>query len=183
MSTMGPCPNVLPPQPAVPVFNPQLSRSMMQSCKPCCPPSAQPQSPCGPQMMVRVMTGMENVYDIETAQMMKTQVFLLYTLKTSNSMANRQWAAEQLATLPPTPYIADALVQAAQTDSAPLVRMASMRSLAQMRINTAKAMAALQAGTNDADPRVREAAAESLVKVQAPVVDTGVRQTGFTAPK
>ena len=183
MSTLGPCPNVLPPQPAIPVFNPQLSRSMMQSCKPCCPPSAQPQSPCSPQMMVRVMSGMENVYDIETAQMMKTQVFLLYTLKTSNSMANRQWAAEQLALLPPTPYIADALVQAAQTDSAPLVRMASMRSLAQMRINTAKALAALQAGTTDADPRVREAAAESLRHVQTPATETAVQQTGFAAPK
>lgn len=182
MHTLGPCPNVLPPQPAIPVFNPQLSRSMMQACKPGCQPSCQPQSPCSPQMMTRVITGMENVYDVETAQTMKTQVFLLYTLKTSHLMANRQWAAEQLAMLPANPYIADALVQAAMSDTAPLVRMAALRSLAQMRIHSAQALSAMQAGLADADPRVRDVAADSLAKLRSNSTSE-VQQTSYTQGK
>ncbi|HMP61413.1 MAG TPA: HEAT repeat domain-containing protein, partial [Gemmatales bacterium] len=183
MGTFGACPNVLPPQPAIPVFNPQMSRSMTANHRPHCPPNCQPTSPCGPQMMVSVMTGMENVYDMETAQAMKTQVFLLYTLKTSPSLQNRQWAAEQLAALPPSPYVVDALIQAAQMDQAPLVRVASMRSLAQLRINSARAMGAFQAGMNDADPRVRDAAAETMKSMTSEPAAAPVQQVGHTAPR
>ena len=58
-----------------------------------------------------------------------------------------------------------ALVEAAKSDAAPIVRAACLRSLTHLNVRTLPVAAAAQALKTDPDPRVRTEAEEALQKL------------------
>jgi hypothetical protein len=94
----------------------------------------------------------------------------LRALRNAIEPEQREWAAVNLATVDwrAQPQVVDALLTAARKDLAPTVRVACIRSLMHMNVNTAAVVAALQALRADADPRVQREAARALECLAGP---------------
>jgi hypothetical protein len=75
-------------------------------------------------------------------------------------LSRRSWQAE--------PEVVNALVTAAKTDPAPLVRASCVRALGTMKVNTVPVVQAVQALKTDTDVRVREAADQALGALMTP---------------
>jgi HEAT repeats len=89
---------------------------------------------------------------------------LVAVLRKSTTVAQREWAAENLVNFnwQDSPVVADTLLKAAREDSASTVRVACVRSLMKMGVYTASARAVFQSLKNDADSRVRLEAEAAL---------------------
>jgi hypothetical protein len=92
------------------------------------------------------------------------QVSLVSTLHNSIYPSEREMAADALAGVDARrqPEVVQALVTAARTDPAPLVRVGAVRSLARMRISSEPVITAIKGLKDDPDPRVRQAANQCL---------------------
>lgn len=95
---------------------------------------------------------------------METTVQLMQVLHTSGVPSQREFAATRLRACDPSvqPYVVEALLTAVRTDTAPLVRMAAIQSLAAMKVKTKPVLSALEAACTDRDPRVRDEAEQAL---------------------
>jgi hypothetical protein len=84
--------------------------------------------------------------------------------------SQREAAADQLGQSDwrREPEVVQALVTAARSDPAPMVRACCVRTLARMRVNTMPAVSAVQELKQDADPRVRQAVEEALPVLMEP---------------
>jgi hypothetical protein len=89
---------------------------------------------------------------------------LLATLRESLYPSERETAADQLSQCDwrSQPGVVHALVAGAKSDPAPLVRVACLRSLGRMKVNTLPAVEAVKALKTDSDVRVRQEAEETL---------------------
>jgi hypothetical protein len=83
--------------------------------------------------------------------------------------AQREHAAEALGGCDgwSNPQVVQALVEAARSDSAPLVRVACLRSLARLNVRTLPVATVAQTLKSDSDPRVRREAEEALRRLGA----------------
>jgi hypothetical protein len=109
-------------------------------------------------------------------------VDLMKVLSDSGVPAHRQQAASDLGAVDARrhPYVVEALTSAVKKDGAALVRVAAIKSLTQMRADSATVKAAFQAAAADADPRVRDAAAEALRTFPASAQPEIMPVTGFS---
>ncbi len=99
------------------------------------------------------------------AAMMPSIVQMMQMLSDSDYPSQREWAADQLAGLNwrTHPHAVQALVGAAKSDPAPMVRVSCVRSLMRMQANTMPVVSVVQGLKDDPDPRVRDAVSEALV--------------------
>lgn len=112
---------------------------------------------------------------------------LLSVLRGSLYPEQREWAATQLSGVNwrSHPQVVQGLAKAAREDSAPTVRVACLRSLAQMNASTAPVLNTVQALKHDADPRVNSEANKALAKLSADVpdlVDPALRPASAIVP-
>ena len=112
---------------------------------------------------------------------------IMAVLQRSSNVEQREWAADNLAQVDwhENVRVLQALVFAAQQDSAPSVRLASVRCLVRMGANTPSVTAACQVLRYDPDNRVRQEAALALLKLGSTkpqsTMDTGmIRQIDTT---
>jgi hypothetical protein len=92
---------------------------------------------------------------------------MLAVLAKSNVMEQREWAAEQLSLVDwkTNPKAVQCLVSAARVDSSTTVRVACIRSMANMGANTNSVKSTLQTLKGDRDNRVRNEAMLALNKL------------------
>jgi hypothetical protein len=92
---------------------------------------------------------------------------MLALLRQSAYPEQRAWAAENVTYFDWTvsPEIVETLVLAARKDSAPSVRVACLRSLAKMNVQTGPVVATVRALKTDADPHVRSEADLALTRL------------------
>jgi hypothetical protein len=85
-------------------------------------------------------------------------------LQGSGSAEQREWAAENLGEFDggTNPRVVDALAKAARQDGAPVVRVACLRSLVRMKVQSVPVLTTVREALADADPRVRAEAEQSL---------------------
>jgi HEAT repeat protein len=104
-------------------------------------------------------------------------VAYMSVLQRSSSLEQREWAAENLGQFDgaTNPRVVDALALAARKDESPVVRLASLRSLAQMKVQTLPVITAVREALQDGDPRVRAEAEKILHQL-------GVKNTRTAAP-
>jgi hypothetical protein len=97
-------------------------------------------------------------------------------LQTSMYPAQREWAANNLATFDchAYPEVVQALLTAAKTDMAPSVRAACVYGLGKMKAQTEPVVAALHHLRGDSDQRVRQEVERALAKL-APATRPGVQ--------
>lgn len=176
-------PNGPPAQPIAPAFCTINSTSIQRHlCASELRPFAclyQPFSPC---MIDQINRGMNQVHGWEHAEAIRNTCYLISVLQNSNDMANREWAAQRLATadVPAMKLtVQDALVKAAANDRAPMVRVAAMKSIASIKLTTPAAMAALFKNTQDTDPRVRENAVLLTNELHGLPPQKPVQQAGY----
>jgi hypothetical protein len=95
---------------------------------------------------------------------------MLAALRGSLYPSEREVAADQLGRCASgrEPAVVQALVTAARTDPAPLVRACCVRALGRLKANSMPVVAAVQDLKQDADPRVRQAVEEALPVLTAP---------------
>jgi hypothetical protein len=95
---------------------------------------------------------------------------LLTTLRDSLYPSEREMAAEELAHCDwrAQPGVVQALVTAAKTDPAPLVRVSCVRALGRMKANIMPVVSAVQGLKADADLRVRQEVEHTLGVLSAP---------------
>lgn len=105
--------------------------------------------------------------------------FLMNVLQSSTQTAQRAWAASRLAVLDPArnPYVVEALRGAAKGDTAPMVRVAAIQALVQMKAESPVVLATLEQARSDRDPRVRDEAEQALIAL-APDKGASVIQAG-----
>jgi HEAT repeat protein len=98
------------------------------------------------------------------AHAMQNTVHLMTVLQASGVPAQREWAAAKLRVCDPQmhPYVVEALVTAARSDAAPMVRATAIQSLAQMKANTPPVLVTLESARQDRDPRVRDEAIQAV---------------------
>ncbi len=96
-------------------------------------------------------------------------VAYMSVLQGSNSVEQREWAAENLSEFDggTNPRIVDALTRAARHDDAPVVRIACLRSLARMKMQSLPVLTAVRESLKDGDPRVRSEAEQTLRQLSA----------------
>jgi hypothetical protein len=99
---------------------------------------------------------------------------LLAKLQDSLYPSERESAAEQLSQLNwrVQPQVVASLMKSARGDPAPTVRAACVHALAQMKVDTAGAVALVRDLKSDRDPRVRQEAEEAL----SALGDSGIQQ-------
>lgn len=102
---------------------------------------------------------------------------VLGMLRDSHHPEERAWAADFLSRIDwrTNPHVVPALLAAARRDTAPLVRVACVRSLARMGVSTMPVITTLQNMKNDADPRVRHEAGQALAKLAPDQTAAAVR--------
>jgi hypothetical protein len=90
--------------------------------------------------------------------------YLLAVLERELSPALREWAVDQLSQVDwhAAPQVAEGLRQAAARDLAPAVRVACVRALGEMKVNTVPVVETVKALQTDKDPQVRQAAQTAL---------------------
>jgi len=177
------------PQDMLPPMCPACKRPLPQSvtgastgvtqasgtCANCQPPAAgmipTPVSPSswtrGPAMPVSqspVMVPARRLMSDTEAQAMQNTVHLMTVLQASGVPSQREWAAAKLRVCDPQmhPYVVEALVTAARSDAAPMVRATAIQSLAQMKANTPPVLVTLESARQDRDPRVRDEAIQAV---------------------
>lgn len=96
--------------------------------------------------------------------------YAMATLHSSVLPSERERAAEALAQAnwKADPQVVPALVTAAQSDPAPMVRVSCLRALKQMKANTMPAVEAVKACREDRDARVRQEADVVLAALMKP---------------
>jgi hypothetical protein len=161
LHAQGGVPGGPPPQPLVPAFctmNSSAVRCYMNA------PNVVPyiclHQPFGDCMNGQILAGIHTM-NPGNGDAIANTMHLINVLAQSREWENRQWAAERLtqATLPTVrPYVEDALLTAAQTDRAPLVKVAAIRTLASMKSARPEVLNMLAHASVDMDPRVKEAA-------------------------
>jgi hypothetical protein len=112
---------------------------------------------------------------------------ILSVLQKSSYVEQREWAADNLVQVDwhENARVVQALVFAAQQDTAPSVRIACIRCLAGMGANTPSVTATCQVLRYDPDNRVRQEAARALTKLHdgtpGGTTDHGIQQIGTSA--
>jgi homeobox protein ESX1 len=101
--------------------------------------------------------------------------------------SQREWAAYHLGQIDwrTHPHVVDALVRAATSDPAPMVRVGCIRTLAKMNVNTVPVVTAVQALKTADDPRVRNEVDLALTKLnpdQHPAGQPTVVPASFAVP-
>lgn len=191
LATTEPRPIAPPPQPPIKPFNtmnssamnqmPQMSPTKPQeepTAAPATPPAVMgvpmsggvvtstvwsrgPVAPASPPPAVASVTRTSSPME---PMSMETTVQLMQVLHTSGVPSQREFAATRLRACDPSvqPYVVEALLTAVRTDTAPLVRMAAIQSLAAMKVRTKPVLTALEGACMDRDPRVRDEAEQAL---------------------
>lgn len=169
-----------PPQAMVPAFctmNSTSVRCYMNS--PNVVPLACLYRPFSESMNYQIAAGIYHVNGVNGDAVAST-LHLINVLNQSKEWENRQWAAQRLqqATLPSVrPYVEDALLAAVQTDHAPLVKVAAIRTLASMQSLREDVMSMLAYAAADTDPRIKEAANEAISMYMK---NPALQQAGYT---
>lgn len=135
--------------------------------------------PFSETMNGQIVAGMHQMNGVNGEAVANT-LHLINVLSQSNEWENRKWAAERLnqAKLPTMrPYVEDALVTAVQTDRATLVKVAAIRTLADLNSTRQDVLAMLAYAAVDADPRIKEAANEAIGTLSK---NNGVQQAAYT---
>jgi hypothetical protein len=127
-------------------------------------PSQWTRGPARPVSQSPIMVNSRRVMTEQESQSLQNTVYLMTVLQSSGVPAQREWAAMKLQGVDPTiqPYVVEALVTAAKSDNAPLVRAASIQSLGHMGAATPPVMALLEGAVQDRDPRVRDEAVQAM---------------------
>lgn len=179
LATVSGVPGGPPPQPSIPAFCTMNSSSIRAYYSaPQIVPFACLHQPFGDCLNNQIEAGIHTMNAPNGDAVVNTMV-LINVLSKSGEWENRQWAANRLqqATLPTVrPYVEDALVAAAQHDRAPMVRVASIRTLASMKSTRQDVIAMLHYAAVDADPRIKEAAHEAMTSIMKA---NGVQQAGY----
>jgi hypothetical protein len=91
-------------------------------------------------------------------------VAYMSVLQGSGSAEQREWAAENLSEFDAwtNPRVVEALATAAKGDNSPVVRVACLRSLARMKVQSLPVLASVREALKDRDPRVRAEAEQTL---------------------
>ncbi len=205
LATTEPRPIAPPPQPPIKPFNtmnstamnqmPQMSPAKPQEepmAAPGTPPAVMgvpmsggvvtstvwsrgPVAPASPPPAVASVTRTSSPIE---PMSMETAVQLMQVLHTSGVPSQREFAATRLRACDPSvqPYVVEALLTAVRTDTAPLVRMAAIQSLAAMKVRTKPVLSALEAARMDRDPRVRDEAEQALQILKG---DAGVQTADY----
>ncbi|MFT3880806.1 MAG: HEAT repeat domain-containing protein [Gemmatales bacterium] len=168
-----------PPQPLVPAFctmNSSSVRCYMNA--PQIVPYICMNQPFTSTMNAQISAG---IYEQNGAngEAVANTLHLINVLAQSKEWENRQWAAQRLtqATLPTVrPYVEDALVAAAQTDRAPMVKVAAIRTLTELKSVRQDVLALLTNAAVDEDPRIKEAAKDAINSINKAY---GVQQAGY----
>ena len=165
LQTVQGMPGGPPPQPSVPAFCTMNSRSIRSYyCAPNIVPFACLHQPFGDCLNGQILAGIHTM-NPNNGDAVAHTMYLINVLSQSMEWENRQWAATRLqdATMPTVrPYVEDVLVATAQKDRAPLVRVAAIRTLAQLKSTRPDVMALLASAAYDADPRIKEAAMDAM---------------------
>lgn len=95
---------------------------------------------------------------------------LLQQLRDSLLPSEREMAAERLARVDwrNEPQVVQALLTAAKTDPAPVVRACCVRSLGKMKVNLVPVLQAVQSLKSDGDLRVQQEVEQTLAILNAP---------------
>jgi hypothetical protein len=168
-----------PPQPLVPAFctmNSSSVRCYMNA--PQIVPYICMNQPFTASMNAQISAG---IYEQNGAngEAVANTLHLINVLAQSKEWENRQWAAQRLqqATLPTVrPYVEDALVAAAQGDRAPMVKVAAIRTLTELKSTRQDVLALLTNAAVDEDPRIKEAAKDAIASINKAY---GVQQAGY----
>jgi len=168
-----------PPQPLVPAFctmNSSSVRCYMNA--PQIVPYMCMNQPFGSTMNAQISAG---IYEQNGAngEAVANTLHLINVLAQSKEWENRQWAAQRLqqATLPTVrPYVEDALVAAAQGDRAPMVKVAAIRTLTELKSVRQDVLALLTNAAVDEDPRIKEAAKDAITTINKAF---SVQQAGY----
>jgi hypothetical protein len=93
----------------------------------------------------------------------------MLVLRKSGSPEQREWAADNLGHVDwrKNPHMVKPMLSAARGDAAPIVRVACVRSMSKMGLNTPEAIATLRGLKGDADVRVRQEAELAMMKLTA----------------
>lgn len=168
-----------PPQPLVPAFctmNSSSVRCYMNA--PQIVPYICLNPPFSSTMNAQISAG---IYEQNGAngEAVANTLHLINVLAQSKEWENRQWAAERLqqATLPTVrPYVEDALVAAARGDRAPMVKVAAIRTLTELKSTRQDVLALLTNAAVDEDPRIKEAAKDAINSINKAF---SVQQAGY----
>jgi hypothetical protein len=149
----------------------QVNGPSAPGCPTCSLPVAGPVSgtrwtrgPAEPVSQSPVMVNVRRLVTEPEAQSMQNTVYLMTVLQASGVPTQREWAAQKLRGCDPQaqPYVVDALLTAAKTDGAAIVRAASIQSLAHMKVSTPPVLSLLEHAKTDVDPRVRDEAIQAV---------------------
>jgi hypothetical protein len=175
--TSNPAPEAAPakPQALPPMQPPGLTEPLpgMQSITP--PGPAQPvaQRPLPQVSLASVQVVRSDPAPVRGQGTNDPLQHLLDTLRDGVSPAQREWAATSLAKVDwrGNPQVAEALLQSASSDVAPLVRLSCVRTLLQRGIKTERVLAVVRGLQTDPDPRVRYEVQEALPRLSSgPIV-------------
>ncbi len=159
LSTANGMPSGPPPQPMVPAFCTMNSSSVRAyMCSPQCVPLCCLQQPFGHCLNSQIANGIAVANDPVEAEAIQNTLYLVNVLGTSKSWENRQWAAQRLqgATLPKVkPYVEDVLMASAQHDQHPQVRIASIRTLAQLNPARQEMLSLLSKAAPEGEPAAK----------------------------
>lgn len=162
---------------AQPVVQPVVQPVAKAPAAPAQPVAKAPAAPAQPAVVVRrVEENRDSEFPLPGATKV-TLNQLLAVLRKAPAVEQREWAANNLATVNwhENPGVSDALLKTARDDAAANVRLASVRSLMKMGVCTPSAMAVFQALKYDADSRVR-------LEAEAALKNPTFSRTGSSSP-
>jgi hypothetical protein len=168
-------PAVVPPATA-PVITPAVAPAKPSVVTPAVapapvvPPAVAPVTPAAPVMpMVPVPVAPQSH---SRAPIGPNPQQLMLVLRNSSYPFQREWAVNELSNVDwhGNPEVVQCLLNSAQKDAAPTVRVACVRALVKMKVDTVPVQMTMQALKADTDPRVQREAVAALSQMR--VVET-----------